>query len=113
MRPVTMDHRSAERNLGRPHPPEEAMPQAMPMNCEANDELRQVRFDLEFEGAIRKASISYEKLARLFTAPRQDAAMKDARESRQMLVGHSKQVARLAIERLQQGMRDAALIVIS
>jgi len=89
------------------------MPQAMPMNCEANDELRQVRFDLEFEGGIRKAAISYEKLARLFTAPRQDAATKDARESRQTLVGHSKQVARLAMEALGQAARDAAAVVIS
>lgn len=89
------------------------MPQAMPMNCEANDELRQVRFDLEFEGTIRQAAISYEKLACLFAAPRRAAASRDARESREMVVAQSKQVARLAAERLRDGARTPAPIVIS
>lgn len=88
------------------------MPQVMPMNCEANDELREVRFDLEFEGRIWRASISYDKLARLFAAPKEGTAMRAARESREMLVGHSKQIARLAIERLREGARNAAPIVI-
>ena len=89
------------------------MPQPMPMNCEADDVLQQVRFDLEFEGTTRRVSISYDELARLFTAPRLDAGAQSARESREMVVGHSKQVARLAIERLRDGVRNLAPTVTS
>ena len=89
------------------------MPQAMPMNCEADDELREVRFDLEFEGVIRKVSISYDELARLFTPPRQGASPAEVRGSLQTLVCHSRQVARLAIERLREQATSAAPIATS
>lgn len=89
------------------------MPQPMPMNCKANDELREVRFDLEFGGATRKVSITYDELARLFTPPRQGATPTEVRESLEMLVTHSRQVARLATERLRDEAKSAAPSAVS
>ena len=88
------------------------MTQAMPVNCEARDELEQVSFDLVFEGQTWKAAISYGLLARMFSAPNPRARVADMRESRQALVRHSKQIARLVIERVRDGAKNSSPIVI-
>lgn len=89
------------------------MPSSMPKNCEANDELGQVGFDLELDGATWQACVSYEALSRMFTPPRREAPVQAVRESRLQLVGHSKAIARLVAERIRAGAKAAERIVIS
>ena len=89
------------------------MPSSMPKNCEANDELGQVGFDLELDGATWRACVSYDALARMFTPPRHGASLAAVRDCRVQLVGQSKAIARLVIERVRAGARTAERIVIS
>ena len=89
------------------------MPSSMPKNCETNDELGHVGFDLELDGATWRACVSYDALARMFTPPRPGAPLAAVRESRKQLVGHSKAIARLVVERVRAGARTAERIVIS
>ena len=85
----------------------------MPRNCEANDDLQRVCFDLDFEGATWKGAISYDRLARMFSAPRHGATVSDVRESRQQTVSYSKGIARLVVEQVRAGAMNAGPIVIS
>ena len=89
------------------------MPLSMPKNCEANDELKQVGFELECDGATWQACVSYDTLAQMFTPPRHDATTAAVRECRLQLVGHSKAIARLVAERIRGGAVTAERIVIS
>lgn len=86
---------------------------SMPKNCEANDDLGAVGFNVEFEGATWCASISYDTLGRMFSKPRHDAPVKSVRESRVQLVSHSKAIARIVAERIRAGAMSAERIVIS
>ncbi|HEX4332684.1 MAG TPA: hypothetical protein VH040_11120 [Usitatibacter sp.] len=85
----------------------------MPINCEADDQLGRVAFDLQFEGGTWRASVSYETLSRMFAAPRCDASTQDARESRQQLVCNSKAIARIVAERIRAGAAMPGPIVIA
>jgi len=85
----------------------------MPTNCEADDQLNRVAFDLEFEGGTWRASVSYETLGRMFSVPRLEASTKDARESRQALVCNSKAIARIVAERIRAGAPMPGPIVIA
>jgi hypothetical protein len=86
---------------------------SMPKDCQANDDLGAVGFNVEFEGATWNASISYDTLARMFSKPRHDAPVSSVRESREQLVSHSKAIARIVAERIRAGAMTAERIVIS
>jgi hypothetical protein len=86
---------------------------SMPKNCEANDELQVVGFNVEYAGATWQAAVSYDALARMFSTPRHDAPVASVRESRQQVVSHSKALARLVTERIRAGAMSAERIVIS
>jgi len=86
---------------------------SMPKNCEANEELGQVGFELEFDGATWRACVSYQALGRMFSPPRPDAPVAAVRESRLRLVGQRKAIARMVVERIEAGAGTAEPIVIS
>lgn len=88
------------------------LPQPMPSNCKADDDAREVAFDLDFEGERWSGSVSYEKLALMFASPRLQASVSDVRESRIQLVAHSKAIARMVIERIRAGATRSDRIVI-
>ena len=87
-------------------------PQPMPTNCNADDEAREVAFELDFEGARWSGSVSYDKLALMFVSPRSEASDADVRQSRIQLVAHSKAIARMVIERIRAGATKSDRIVI-
>jgi hypothetical protein len=86
---------------------------SMPKDCEANDDLGAVGFNVDYEGATWRASISYDTLSRMYSKPRHDAPVKNVRESRVQLVTHSKAIARIVSDRIRAGAMTAERIVIS
>jgi len=89
------------------------LPTSMPKDCKADDDLREVGFNVEVEGATWQAAVSYDTLARMYASPRRDAPPASVRESRMQLVSQSKAIARLVAERIRAGAGAAERIVIS